>query len=515
MLSGDFFRFPLSLARIGDLYYFFGELRQKKVAMKNAGLSFLSILWLAMSFSLASSLAQSTESERETDPAVLKKIAWFEDAKFGLMMHWGPYSQWGVVESWTLCSEDEPWCRRKMDNYVDYKKAYEALPKTFNPVKFDPAKWAAAAKAAGMRYVVFTTKHHDGFCMFDTKQTDYRITGPDSAFRTNARANITKEVFDAFRKEGFGVGAYFSKPDWHSPDFWAPQWATPDRNVNYSIEKYPERWQRFRDFTYRQIEELATGYGKLDILWLDGGWVRPQPMSEVAPGAYVKNAKNMDIDMPRIAAMARRHQPGLLVVDRTVTGRFENYRTPEQEVPEKPLPYAWETCMTMGDQWSYLPNDRYKSTNRLVHLLVDIVSKGGNFLLNIGPDPAGELPAESLRRLKEIGDWLAVNGEAIYRTRPVAPYKEAKTCFTSVTDGTVFAIYLADEDEAAPPAKIMIYALSPKSGSEVRMLGVREAVRWERVGKGVLLTLPDQAVQSPPCRHAWTFKMKPAPAGKG
>jgi alpha-L-fucosidase len=475
--------------------------------MKKPVKSALACLVLAIFLAPARTPAQTGDAERETAPAVLKKLEWFQDVKFGLMMHWGPYSQWGVVESWTLCSEDEPWCRRPMASYVDYRKAYEALPGTFNPVKFDPAKWAAAAKSAGMRYVVFTTKHHDGFSMFDTKQTDYRITGPGCAFRANPRADVAKEIFDAFRKEGFGVGAYFSKPDWHSPDFWAPEWATPDRNVNYSVEKYPERWQRFREFTYRQVEELVTGYGNLDILWFDGGWVRPQPMIEVAPGTFVRNARNMDIDMPRIAAMARRHQPGILVVDRTVTGRYENYRTPEQEIPDKPLPYAWETCMTMGNQWSYLPGDQYKSAHRLIHLLVDIVSKGGNFLLNIGPDPAGELPPESLKRLEEIGAWMKVNGEAIYRTRPVAPHKEAKTCFTSLADGTVYAIYLADEDEAAPPPKIMIYALAPKPGSEVRMLGVKAPVRWEKTGKGVLLALPEQAVRNPPCRHAWAFKM--------
>ncbi len=457
--------------------------------------------------------ARSASDERETDPAVLAKLDGFQDFKFGLLMHWGPYSQWGVVESWTICSEDEPWCRRKMDNYVEYKKAYEALPKTFNPTRFAPASWAAAAKAAGMKYVVFTTKHHDGFCMFDTKQTDYRITGPDCAFRSNPRADVTKEIFDAFRKEGFGIGAYFSKPDWHSPDFWAPEWATPDRNVNYSIVKYPERWQRFRDFTFRQIEELVTGYGPLDILWLDGGWVRPRPIAEIGPGVFVRNEKDMDIDMPRIAAMARAHRPGLLIVDRSVGGRYENYRTPEQEIPEKPLPYPWETCMTMGDQWSYLPNDHYKSPNRLIHLLVDIVSKGGNFLLNIGPDPAGELPAESLSRLAEIGRWMSVNGRAIYKTRPFAPYKEAKTCFTALADGTVFAIYLADEDEVAPPVKVELYSLAPKAGSVVRMLGVREPVRWERAGKGVLLTLPAAALASPPCRHAWAFEIRPAGPG--
>jgi alpha-L-fucosidase len=458
---------------------------------------------------------QAPAEETETDPLVLAKLARWQDWKFGLMMHWGPYSQWGVVESWSICSEDEPWCRRSMPDYVEYKKAYEALPKTFNPVKFDPAKWAAAAKAAGMRYVVMTSKHHDGFTMFDTKQTDYRITSPDVPFHAHPKADVLRAVFDAFRAEGFGTGAYFSKPDWHHPDFWAPEWATPDRNVNYSIDKYPERWQRFRDFTYRQIEEIVSGYGPLDILWLDGGWVRPSPMVEIAPGHFVKNPKNMDIDMPGIAAMARRHQPGLLVVDRTVTGRFENYRTPEQEIPEKPLPYAWETCMTMGGSWSYDPNDTYKSAHRLVHLLVDIVSKGGNFLLNIGPSPEGEFAPEALDRLREIGEWMKVNGQAIYGTRPIAPYKEAKTCFTALPDGTVHAIYLADEDEASPPTKVMLTSVAPAEGTAVRMLGVKEAVRWEKVGKGALLTLPASAVAKPPCRHAWVFKFKAARPAKG
>lgn len=206
--------------------------------------------------------------------------------------------------------------------------------------------------------------------------------------------------------------------------------------------------------------------------------------------------------------MARRHQPGLLVVDRTVTGRYENYRTPEQEVPEKPLPYAWETCMTMGGSWSYVPNDRYKPVRRLVHLLVDIVSKGGNFLLNIGPSPEGEFAPEALDRLRGIGEWMKVNGEAIYGTRPIAPYKEAKTCFTARPDGTVHAIYLADEDEAAPPSKIMLTSISPAAGSAVQMLGVREPVRWEKVGKGALLTLPASALAKPPCRHAWVFRFK-------
>ncbi len=475
--------------------------------MKSKILLVLFFILAAWGMAADKAAAQNAADDKETDPLVLKKLEWFQDVKFGLMMHWGPYSQWGVVESWSICSEDEPWCRRSIPDYVEYKRRYEQLPKTFNPVKFDPAVWAKAAKYAGMRYVVHTAKHHDGFCMFDTKQTDYRITGPDVPFAKNPKSNIVKEIFDAFRKEGFGTGAYFSKPDWHSPDYWAPEWATPDRNVNYDTDKHPDRWKKFKDYTYNQIEELMTGYGPVDILWLDGGWVRPYPRLEAPLKGLIRQPFNQDIDMPRLAAMARSHQPGLIVVDRSVTGKYENYRTPEQEIPEKPLPYVWETCLTMGDSWSYVPNDRYKSAHRLIQILVDIVSKGGNLLLNIGPDAAGELPAGSLARLKEIGDWMAVNSQAIYNTRPAAPCKEAKTCFTRLPDGTVFAIYLADENEAHPPAEIMLYSHRPPAGAKIEMLGVPGPLKWEPVGQGVLIHLPDRAVLNPPCREAWTFRI--------
>jgi alpha-L-fucosidase len=144
--------------------------------------------------------------EGPQDPLVREKLAWWQDLKFGLMMHWGPYSQWGVVESWSICSEDEPWCKRPTNDYGQYVKDYENLQTTFNPVDFDPARWADAAAYAGMRYVVFTTKHHDGFSMFDTRQTDYRITGEKTPFSSHPRANVTREIFDAFRARDFGVG---------------------------------------------------------------------------------------------------------------------------------------------------------------------------------------------------------------------------------------------------------------------------------------------------------------------
>ncbi len=446
------------------------------------------ILFSCIAFSQTDSLLRP-----ETDPVILQKVEQWKDLKFGLLMHWGPYSQWGIVESWSICSEDEPWCKRNMKSYVDYCKAYENLKTTFNPVKFDPSKWAEAAKYAGMKYVVFTTKHHDGFCMFDTRQTDYRITGKDCPFRTDPKANVTKEIFTAFRNQGFWTGAYFSKPDWHSDDYWAQEWATPNRNVNYSITKYPDRWQRFCDFTFKQIEELTSNYGKLDILWLDGGWVCP--------------ANGQDIHMPRIAAMARRNQPGLLIVDRTVTGKYENYRTPEQQVPDIPPDYPWETCMTMATSWSYVPGDIYKPANQLIHLLAEIVAKGGNFLLNIGPSPEGELADTAYARLKEIGDWMKVNSEAIYHTRPVKPYQSGNICFTSLPDGTVYLIYLAAPGENRMPSSITLKDWQPAAGSSIALLGRHGKLRWNKTGEGSVIQIPSAIQPDPPCRHAWVLKI--------
>ena len=386
-------------------------------------------------------------------------------------------------------------------------KAYEGLKTTFNPTKFDPGKWAAAAADAGMRYVVFTTKHHDGFSMFDTHQTDYKVTSLETPFHTNPRADVTKAVFDAFRQKGLGVGAYFSKPDWHSDDYWWRRFATPDRNVNYDPAKYPERWQQYKDFTYNQIEELMTGYGPIDILWLDGGWVRPNAAGRPA---WAKSPYDQDVDMPRIASMARRHQPGIIVVDRAVPGPYENYRTPEQEVPEKPLDYPWETCMTMATSWSYVPNDTYKPAGRLIHLLVDVVSKGGNFLLNIGPGPDGEWHAAAYDRLREIGAWMKVNGEAIYGSKPIAPYAKSAIRYTQSKDGrTVFAVYLAGDAEVRPPAEITIEGVRPKTGGTIRLLGASNvALPWRLTGDSIIVLVPESIRSNPPCQHAWVLRFE-------
>ena len=229
------------------------------------------------------------EDERyvqETDSLVLEKLNQWQDIKFGLLMHWGAYSQWGIVESWSLCPEEYGWCKRTKGSnprdYNTYKEEYKALKTTFNPVKFNPEKWATAAREAGMKYVVFTTKHHDGFTMFDSKYTDYKVTDSGCAFSSNPRANITKEIFNAFRAEGLWAGAYFSKPDWDVKSYWDPYFPPRDRNVNYEPEAYPEKWAEYVDFTHNQIMELMTDYGKIDILWLDGGWVAKKSAKHIS-----------------------------------------------------------------------------------------------------------------------------------------------------------------------------------------------------------------------------------------
>ena len=442
-----------------------------------------------------------TEQDPETDPVILNRISQWQDLKFGFMMHWGIYAQWGVVESWSICNE--PWINRDGADYTDYKRAYQNLNFTFNPTHFNPQEWAALAKEAGMKYMVFTTKHHDGFCMFRTEETTYSVTDPSCPFSQNEKADITGEIVKAFREQGLWTGLYFSKPDWHCDDYWAHEWATPDRNVNYNPETYPERFQRYRDFTYNQIRELTHNYGDIDILWLDGGWVRPAwSVNEECRDWLGCQGWIQDINMPKIAAMARENNPDLIIVDRSVHGRYENYQTPEQQVPDSLLPYPWETCMSMGDSWSYVQTDNYKSTNQLVHLLVDVVAKGGNYLLNVGPGPDGNLPATAISRMREIGAWMQANGEGIYGTRPIYPYVDGKFRFTQKGD-KVYAIYLLDEGESLPETLTFDAAFPLKNG-KVKILGSKEKAMLQKVGgryqittKGVENTL-----------HAVVFEMR-------
>ncbi len=446
-----------------------------------------------------------------TDTLVQKKIEQWQDLKFGLFMHWGTYSEWGIVESWSLCPEDEGWTQRRgphAQNYFEYKKAYENLQTTFNPQHFNPEKWVEAAKDAGMKYVVFTTKHHDGFCMFDTKETDYKITSSKTPFSSNPRSNVAKEIFNAFRKENFLIGAYFSKPDWHTENYWWPYFPPKDRNVNYDPKKYPEKWNAFKQFTFNQIKELMSGYGKMDILWLDGGWVRPLSTVDKNVEWQKGIVYDQDIDMKNIASMGRSLQPGLIVVDRSVGGEFENYQTPEQEVPAKPLPYPWETCMTMGNSWSFVPNDHYKSAQQLVQLLVKVVSRGGNFLLNIGPSSDGDWDTTAYSRLKDIGAWMKINGEGIYNSKPIAPYSSDNIFFTQSKDGkNIYAFYLSEKDDVMLPAQIKINALTINKKSKIQVLGSGEKLKWNQEGGNIIINIPAKMQNKNVAKYALVMKI--------
>lgn len=476
--------------------------------MRNKILLSLSLLLLISFKTFAQTYAHGRSSSYTwpTEENVLQKLDKWQDQKFGILIHYGLYSQLGIVESWSICSEEEDWIPRDTTiTYDAYKRKYWNTINEFKPEKLDPESWAAYGKKAGMKYVVFTTKHHDGFCMFDTKQTDFSIAkGP---FKSHPRSNVAKEVFNAFRNEGYMIGAYFSKPDWHSQYYWWDKYATPNRNNNYNINKNPWRWNKFKEYTYNQIQELVNGdYGSIDILWLDGGWVRPaRPGDAERQGRNYKGAQ--DIDMPKITAMARSYQPGMLVVDRTVPGEFENYQTPERGVPTEQLPHPWESCITLGWDWGYVPTDQYKTPAKVIHILAEIVAKGGNLLLGIGPKPDGTLPEGVTTRLEKIGEWTSKNAEAIYNTRITPVYNDGNTWFTQSKDGKIIYAIVCLEEGKPLPKTIVWKGNDPKKGSKMKFLQTGKNVKWKKTDNGIEVTVPGGLPADYPAL-AFSFKVK-------
>jgi len=460
----------------------------------------------------------------DPNPEVRAKLSRWQDLKFGLLMHWGTYSQWGIVESWSICPEEYNWCERKKgsspDNYFAYVKEYENLIKTFDPQQFDPEKWAMAAKEAGMRYVIFTFKHHDGFCMYDTKYTDYKVTSADCPFSTNPKSDIGGEILKAFEAQGFWTGAYFSKPDWHCQWYWNPYYPPRDRNVNYSPAEHPDWWQNYVSFTHNQILEIVKNYNP-DILWLDGGWVSKKSkqqlaeiyreMVETSPQGYLKRRViSQDIQMDSLVAKARTIKKDLIVVDRAVYGPYQNYLTPENTVPDTALPYPWESCIISGGGWSYTPNAHYMSGRKAIHLLIDIVAKGGNLLLNIAPSPDGTWQQGAYDLLREYADWMKINSEAIYSTRPLYPYKEnEKLAMTRKKDSSAFYFfYMMQEGENTLPAKINIKSHRPDKNIKVLLLGTNAQLKWKPDGqKGCVIYIPKKYRNNPPSKYACVIKI--------
>jgi alpha-L-fucosidase len=316
---------------------------------------------------------------------------WFGSARFGMFIHWAPCSQRGWELSWPLVAGVGA-LPFGQDVNVD---EYHSVAPTFNPVKFDPRGWARIAKRAGMQYAVLTSKHHDGFAMFHTATSDYSIA------HTPFKRDIVREYAEAFRAEGLRVGLYFSLIDWHHPDY--PAFTEADKPYKWGQwrRSTPEQWDRFVGVMFAQVRELLTNYGKIDLIWFDGGWER-------TPEEW--KARELE-------RMIRELQPGIVINDR-LPG-CGDYDTPEQAVPAKAPERAWETCMTMNNSWAYNPNDRgYKSARNLVHTLEEVAAKGGNLLLNVSPTGDGTLPPEHLQRLDAIAAWMARSGASISGTAP-------------------------------------------------------------------------------------------------
>ena len=334
-----------------------------------------------------------------------KRMEWFQEARFGMFIHWGLYAIPARGE-WVRSPEQMP------------EEAYLPFFDEFDPVDYDPKQWARAAKAAGMRYAVLTAKHHDGFCLFDSQLTDFKSTN------TKCGRDLVREYLDAFRAEGLKVGLYYSLLDWHHPDY--PHF----EDAHHPMRNHPEcgnegrDFGRYLDYMHGQVRELCTNYGRLDVLWFDFSY-----------GEGEKALRGEAWRAHELVTMVRELQPGIIIDNRLeVSGEgfgsmYEgdpkpwhgDFVSPEQIIPPNGLQdknggeLVWEACVTMNNNWGYAALDRFfKPAPMLIKKLVECVSKGGNLLLNVGPDARGNIPPQSLAILEEIGRWMDQNSESIY-----------------------------------------------------------------------------------------------------
>jgi alpha-L-fucosidase len=403
------------------------------------------------------------------------RTAWYRTAKFGMFVHWGPYSLASVEASWPIMTP-------KPGEISEAE--YVSLHKRFNPVHYDPDSFIDLARAAGQQYMVFTTKHHDGFCMFDSAYTDYKITN------TPYGKDIVKQLADACARRSMPLGLYYSPPDLHHPGF-----RDTSRPASETWHGQPERpeWPTYLQYMQLQLTELLTRYGDVKLIWFDG------------------LDHQEKYDGRRVLDMIHGLQPATLVNDRIgVPGDFV---TPEQFIPkviptrgtrahgpdaniEKGSPQSvpsqadfqlWETCMTINDTWAYNAHDHhYKSAQDLIRALVEVVSRGGNFLLNVGPQPDGAIQPEFQERLRSVGDWLTVNGESIYGTT-FGPIQGNAGFRTTQKDNVLF-LHVFDW----PSAPLTITGVKPKVLS-ARLLSNNQKLAFQQSDSGLQITLPPQA----------------------
>jgi alpha-L-fucosidase len=400
------------------------------------------------------------------------RMKWWREARFGLFVHWGLYAI--PAGAWGGHTGYGEWIR---DSAKIPLEEYAKFQPRWNPVKFDAAQWAKLAKRAGMNYVVITSKHHDGFALFDSKLTDWDV------MNTPHRRDIMKELGDAVRNEGMTMCFYHSIMDWNHPDYLPRRgWESrPTEGANFD---------RFVTYLHGQVTELLTNYGPIGVMWFDGEW---------------ESTWNHGYGQP-LYDLCRRLQPNVIVNNRVDKGRAGmagmtiddlyagDFGTPEQEIPSRGLPGVdWETCMTMNDHWGYnAKDDNWKSARQLIRMLCDIASKGGNFLLNVGPTAEGLIPAASVERLEAIGRWMDVNAESIHGTQasPFASLQFGRCTQRAEGNDTHLYFHVFDWPRNG---KLRIDGLGNDPLS-ARVLGREAAVKITLDGQSLLLEVGDEPV---------------------
>ncbi len=418
------------------------------------------------------------------------RMQWWRDDTFGMFIHWGPYAiPAGVYKGKDIKEKNGEWI---MHFAKIPTTEYELFAKELDPKKFDADQWAGIIKDAGMKYVVFTSKHHDGFAMWDSQVSDYDIVD----FSTYDK-DVLKLLSEACRKKGLKFGVYYSIMDWHHPDAQADTYlesseGIPENKANFA--RYLE------DYMKPQLKELIENYD-VDILWFDGEWVKEYTHAQGKEiYEYVRSLKP-DIIINNRVDKGRQGMQGMNKDDSDFAGDFG---TPEQEILEGTATTDWESCMTMNDTWGYRINDHnWKSAETLIYNLIDATAKGGNYLLNVGPTPEGLIPKPSVERLHEIGTWLDTNGEAIYATDKLkGDYKQGEDIrFTKSKDGkSIYAILLEK-----PRNTITLKNIRPHEGSKIRLLGADEALKWTYSDtRGLTVTVPKSLAG----KYAWTLKIE-------